>query len=126
MTFYVYWISTPTGRRHYIGATVKPERRLRQHNGDIKGGARRTRGQVWRFKCIVTGFRTWREALQFEWAFKYHCRGCRSVLQRQRALENLMHKPQWTSKSPPSADVPLTICLYADDIAIRDDSHGAD
>lgn len=107
---YVYWIVC--GRRNYVGATVDPHRRLRQHNGEIDGGARRTQGGTWTFRCIVKGFRTWREALQFEWAFKRVCRRCRTDADRARALDTLMRRERWTSNAPPSCDVPLTVHHY--------------
>lgn len=107
-SFYVYWISS--GSSTYIGATVDPTRRLRQHNGEIQGGAARTRNRgPWKFQCVISGFRTWKEALQFEWAFKYYTRGCRGVTSRKDALETLMQREKWTTNSPPSADVPLHI-----------------
>ena len=41
--------------RTYVGYTVDPRRRLRQHNGEIKGGARRTAAVAgWRFLFVVT------------------------------------------------------------------------
>ena len=86
---YVYLIRA--GARAYIGATVHPARRLRQHNGELAGGARRTRGRgPWHFHCVVVGFRTWREALQFEWAFKRATRRCRSDATRGAALDALL------------------------------------
>ena len=107
MPYYVYWIQS--GQRAYIGATVDPTRRLRQHNGDIAGGARRTRNRgPWHFRCVVSGFRTWKEALQYEWAAKYYTRRVRSIEARRQALEDLSHRDRWTSNSPPSAEVPLT------------------
>ena len=99
MAYFVYWIVS--GRLSYIGATVAPHRRLRQHNGELAGGARRTRSRTdWRFKCIVSGFRTWQEALQFEWAFKYHSRRCRGVESRALALTALMERERWTANAP--------------------------
>lgn len=112
-TFYVYLIVSD--RRAYIGATTSVIRRLRQHNGEISGGAARTRGKgPWRFCCTITGFRTWREALQFEWAFKYHSRRCRCTDSRLEALHRLTSRPRWTSNSPAACDVPIHISLYGE------------
>ena len=105
----VYWIVCGA-KNSYIGATVCLPRRLRQHNGEIKGGARRTCGRgPWRLHRVIRGFRVWREALQFEWAFKYYSRGARSLVARENSLIALMHRDRWTSNSPLAADVPLTI-----------------
>jgi structure-specific endonuclease subunit SLX1 len=58
-------------KKTYVGATVDPNRRLRQHNGEIKGGARATAGRSWTRKYLVGCFDTEREALRFEWYWKY-------------------------------------------------------
>ena len=108
MGFYVYWIQS--GARAYIGATVNPTKRLRQHNGEIRGGALRTRNRgPWRFHCVISGFRTWKEALQYEWAAKYYSRRCRSIDRRQLAIEQLNQRERWTSNSPPSSEIPLNM-----------------
>lgn len=105
--YHCYWIRS--GRRNYIGATVNPQRRLRQHNGSLVGGARRTRGNRWHFACIISGFRTWREALQFEWAFKHATRRCRCSGTRRAALSRLLKKTRWTRNAPLAAEVPLQV-----------------
>lgn len=59
------------GARTYVGATVDPDRRLRQHNGEICGGARATKGRCWKRRYLIGGFADERAALRFEWRWKY-------------------------------------------------------
>ncbi|CAB76036.1 structure-specific endonuclease catalytic subunit Slx1 [Schizosaccharomyces pombe] len=52
----------------YIGSTPDPPRRLRQHNGEIVGGASKTKhGRPWSISCLVYGFPNKVSALKFEW-----------------------------------------------------------
>ena len=69
--------------RTYVGYTVDPQRRLRQHNGQLSGGARRTRAGghgTWELLFVVSvedGALFGRhEALSLEWHLKVgRCRG---------------------------------------------------
>jgi predicted GIY-YIG superfamily endonuclease len=63
---YVYIIHSDF-ERTYCGVTDDLERRLKQHNGIIKGGAKSTRGKSWEYFFIIEGFKNRIEALQFEW-----------------------------------------------------------
>ena len=68
---YVYLLLSTNGNT-YVGATVDLNRRLRQHNKEISGGARATgiqvaHGLTWKRGCYITGILEWRSALQIEW-----------------------------------------------------------
>ena len=59
----------------YVGATVDLDRRLRQHNKELKGGAHATgakveKGEIWLRAAHVKNFPDWQAALQFEWRWK--------------------------------------------------------
>lgn len=51
----------------YIGYTVDMTHRIRQHNGEIVGGAKKTsRFKPWRIVCVISGFLDNHMALRFE------------------------------------------------------------
>lgn len=55
-TWCVYMLANEQGHT-YVGITTDVARRVRQHNGEVIGGARATRGRgVWRIVHIEDGF----------------------------------------------------------------------
>lgn len=69
---FVYLLrSTTTPNKTYIGVTNDISRRIRQHNGEIAGGARSTRRfRPWKFYALFR-LRTRRDALRLEWKAKH-------------------------------------------------------
>jgi structure-specific endonuclease subunit SLX1 len=61
--------------RNYVGYTVNPARRIRQHNGIICGGARFTRNKQWEF-LLLFSCPSWNSTrgLQMEWLIKHPLR----------------------------------------------------
>ena len=69
--WFVYVLASSKLTRTYVGCTVDINRRLRQHNGELKGGARRTRaGRPWRVVKIYGPFGGRGEAQRIERAVK--------------------------------------------------------
>lgn len=112
MGYYVYLLVSTCGNT-YVGATIDLNRRLRQHNGEIKGGARATHarvknGEIWRRHAYVSGFPTWKCALQFEWRWKQLSRKwpikMNPLERRMNALQQLLQLPQSTSNARPFSE----------------------
>jgi predicted GIY-YIG superfamily endonuclease len=71
---FCYILYDKSSNRTYVGYTVKPNRRIRQHQGIIKGGARYTtkRGGEWEYLAIIASPEfTNRTGLSFEWHVKH-------------------------------------------------------
>ena len=118
-SYYVYLLES-TKHSTYIGATIDLDHRLRQHNMEIKGGAKATSikvksGETWKRVCHVEGFPTWNEALKFEWAWKFQSRKLNQKMfpltRRKEALANLLALERPTSKAIPYSEyiTPLNV-----------------
>ena len=97
----------------YVGMTNDFSRRLRQHNKEIKGGARYTsKRDSWYPVLIIDGFQDMKSAMQCEWRLK---RGKKGVDGRIRYLNDYLSKnDKWTSKSDMIIDQNLTYYIDED------------
>ena len=107
MPFFVYLLLS-SDNSTYVGATVDVERRLRQHNSEIKGGAIATttkvnKGETWIRACHIEGFPDWKSALQFEWRWKQITRKMALKIhplhRRMIALKQLLSLERPTTKA---------------------------
>lgn len=112
MASYVYLLAATSGNT-YVGATVDLDRRLRQHNGELAGGAVATtsrvkHGEQWHRVCYVQGFPDWRTALQFEWRWKQLSRklprNMPPLERRESALQTILALDRPTTKAIPYAE----------------------
>ena len=70
MAWFAYVLQSPRGRT-YVGTSTDVARRLRQHNGELTGGARSTRaGRPWSLARVVGPYDGRGDALRAEVALR--------------------------------------------------------
>ena len=134
MSFYCYLLYTDAGQT-YVGATVDVDRRLRQHNKEITGGARATgirvdQGLEWKRACYIQGIPEWRSALQIEWRWKQlgrtKCKNIKNPLVRRfHSLKTLLAMEKPTEKAVPYDAYPSgspIIIWESDELKLQYDS----
>lgn len=109
-----YVIASHDFKRTYAGVTTELDRRLRQHDGILRGGAKATRGfGVCQLLFVVNGFgANKRDAMRMEWRLKEHPTwkapnshvGVYSHIQTRQAL--LQKAMDWASQN---IDYELTV-----------------
>ncbi len=107
--FYCYIIRSTNqsfSNSTYNGSTNNLVRRLRQHNGEIVGGAKSTSGKgPWVYIAIWEGFQSHKEALSCEWRIKHPTNSrtrpaqFNGVVGRIKSLNLLLNLDCWTKQS---------------------------
>jgi predicted GIY-YIG superfamily endonuclease len=112
------------GQHSYIGVTNDMKRRLRQHNGELRGGARYTTamkkvaGVPWNIAFLVTGFPTRSDALKLEWRLHGHVKvdsyarnpfGSLPVERRAWQLQAALLLERTTRTATPTCQIPLRL-----------------
>ena len=81
-----YVIQSTITNKVYVGYTVNFARRLRQHNGELVGGAKKTaRGRPWKPICVLSGFYDQSSALRFE--YRIH----KTKIKKRRTEDGVQH-----------------------------------
>jgi predicted GIY-YIG superfamily endonuclease len=109
MPFFCYLlrsVETLQSNSCYIGFTIEPFKRLRQHNGELVMGAKHTlKRRPWVHVAVISGFPNKIVALQFEWQWQHpqrsrilkrFCKG-RSfgTVSRLSVLAQMLTVPLW-------------------------------
>ena len=89
------------GHSSYVGITNNREKRLRQHNSEISGGAKYTslRGPGWKYVCIINNLDKI-TSMKLEWAIKHEQPvNASGICNRIRKLMSVLNKERFTKKS---------------------------
>ncbi len=99
--WWVYVLLSPESRT-YVGSTTDPRRRLRQHNGEILGGAKSTRGRgPWRLGRVYGPYPSRSAAFKAELALKRGKRSRGRLLWSEQDSQHFCDSPQaaeWTKE----------------------------
>jgi hypothetical protein len=101
--------------------TNNPKKRIRQHNGEICGGAKKTlKTKPNEIYCLIKGFNTKIDALQAEWRIKHPNKKKRrppkycGVDGRIKSLNEIFIDSHFTSNSQPINNYKLTMWITKD------------
>ncbi|KAK4285443.1 hypothetical protein QN277_002138 [Acacia crassicarpa] len=102
-------IATSPPIKTYVGVTTNFTRRLKQHNGEIKGGAKASRaGRPWVCACVICGFTDRSEACIFESKWKAFSRKVHRKRQNKQiddaSLALLQHRQEALNRVKGSLD----------------------
>lgn len=111
--YYVYLLKSESSNRTYVGYTnTTPFQRLRKHNGEITGGAKKTqKGRPWKIVMFVTGFEHEKTAHQYEFCiqktkrYKKRGPGIRNQMYKMKSL--LKKQNKICSDAPETKDLKL-------------------
>jgi putative endonuclease len=114
----LYLLYHAEANRTYLGVTTNVERRLRQHRGEIVGGARYTARiqathptSVWQLVATLSPFPNQSEVTRWERLLKLKTRGLKQRLEAMRAIAEGRHPNEFTQKMKVTYLVPTYVVL---------------
>jgi len=113
-----YLLKSTISNRTYIGSTNNFKKRIRQHNGEIKGGAKYTHSnRPWIPVCIVSGFPDKSHALCFEWRVKRKIVGNKFktvylINNRVKNIFNVLNLERFTKKCNLTTNYYFNLIFY--------------
>lgn len=126
MDYYCYILKAKNPRcaRRYVGMTNNIERRLKQHNGLLAGGARYTKRHLtaaggWEFAAIIGGFPDKINCLSCEWRLKHpwsktkEGRRKRASATIAEAVYHVLGLERWSENAAPNCETDEIIAWLA-------------
>ena len=124
MNDYKLYIIHNDFERTYCGITNDLNKRLKQHNGIIKGGAKATRGREWNYYIIIEGFKNKIDCLRFEWRM-HHPDGKKRKNKKYNGLEgrilSIEEVLKWWLEKEENKNYNFCVCCLSDHIDIIQD-----
>ena len=104
-------INTNNKTKFYIGFTNNLYKRIRQHNGELTGGAKATKGYKWSYCAIFANIDTNITGLQIEWRLKYSTKS-RNIY--KRICSFFQYIDEFKKPSPKSDKLKNKLFFYID------------
>jgi putative endonuclease len=114
-TWVVYLIKSTISNRTYIGCSNNYERRLKQHNGLLSGGAKYTHtNRPWEIVLIISGLNNKQLALCLEWRLKRDTKMKTVSGLEKRILNvfNVLNLDRFTKKCMPTDNIEKIDILF--------------
>jgi predicted GIY-YIG superfamily endonuclease len=124
-THMCYIIKSVNSPHVYIGYTVNFERRIRQHNREIKGGAKHTfKNYPYIPICVIKGFPDAYTAHSFEWHLQHSGHGRKRISSNMKSvlanLERVINNGGGSIRKDTRINWPsLQLCWHVDGHKIR-------
>ncbi len=98
-------------KRTYVGSTVNLNRRIRQHNREIKGGAKATKYGKWEYYSVVYNINNYKNmCLSEEWHVKYF--SARKVKKSKNVFDKKKQALELYYKSRPHYHEPYDYVMF--------------
>lgn len=116
---YNYLLGNTVNNKTYNGYTIDPLRRLRQHNGELSGGARFTSVHPGTWYVVLTiscPEMTKREALSLEWSVRYPTNK-RPRPKEYSGVHGRLHSLPLVFNNPKFSKFTFDVVVYAEEYA---------
>ena len=115
--YFVYLLKSEVSNRTYVGYTIDVQQRLRRHNGELSGGARRTRiARPWKVVMFVS-FEHERTAMQYEFCIhktRKFKRGT-GVANKMKVMKGLLSQERICSTAPLTSELKRVLFFGKDE-----------